>query len=111
MRTTTQICERALCIGCDRTVFQFTDQLSFIFFTSVTEHFHGISLGNVLTFDFFFFSYQFQHLCFDCCEITFFDCSFTRIYVIVESILDSRTDTELDARIKFLQCFSHQVST
>ena len=99
VRTTAQVGKRPLRIGCDLTVFQFADKFCFIFFASVTEHFQGICLRNVLTFDFLFLRYQFEHFCFDSREITFFDCCFTRIHIVVEPVFNSRSDTELDAGI------------
>ena len=52
VRTTAQVGKRPLRISCDLTVFQFADKFCFIFFASVTEHFQGICLRYVLTFDF-----------------------------------------------------------
>ena len=111
VRTAAEVCKRTLRIGRNLTVFQLTDKLGFIFFTSVTKHFQRVSFRYILTFDLLFLSHQFQHFSFDSRKIAFFDNSVTRIHVIVESILDSRSDTELDAGIQFLQSFSHQVGT
>ena len=111
MRTTTQIGKCTLCISCNLTVFQFIDQLNFILFASVAKHLQSISLGNICTNNSFFLCYQFHHLGFDSSKITVFNNSFTRIYVIVESIFNGRTDTEFNARVQLLQSFSHQVGT
>ena len=99
MRPSTQVRKRTLCIGSDRTVFQLTDKLCFILFTSIAEHLHGIRLGNVLTFDLFFLGYQLKHLSLDSSEITLFDHGLARIHVIIETVLDRRTDTEFNTRI------------
>ena len=99
VRTTAQVGKRTLRISRDLTVFQLADKLCFILFASVTEHFHGICLRNVLASDFLFLRYQFEHLCFDGREIAFFDNCFTRIHIIVEPVFNSRSDTELNAGI------------
>ena len=99
VRTTTQVGKRTLRIGCNLTIFQFADKFCFILFASVTEHFHSISLRNILAFDFLFLRYQFEHFCFDSRKITFFDNCFTRIHIIIEPVFNSRSDTELNAGI------------
>ena len=60
---------------------------------------------------FFLLGSQFSHFLFNGRQVTFLNHSLTRIYIIIESVFDSRTDTELNARIQFLQCLSQQVCT
>ena len=53
---------------------------------------------------------QFEHLLLDLREVGLLDVlTIGRHYVIVEAILDGRTDTELDAGIEFLQSLGEQV--
>ena len=60
----------------------------------------GIRLGNVLTFDLFFLGYQLKHLSPSiAAESPLFDHGLTRIHVIIETVLDRRTDTEFNTRI------------
>ena len=109
VRATTQIGERTLRIGSDRTISQLTDQLSFIFFSAVAKHLQSILLRDALTLDLLLLGHQLLHLRLDCGEVALLDHGLTRIYIIVKTILDSRTDTELNARIQLLQRLSHQV--
>ena len=111
MRATAQISKCTLRISCDVTVFQFGNQLAFISFSTVTKHLQSICLGNVLSDNRFFLSHQFSHLFLNGRQVSFLDSRFTRVHIIVETVFDSRTYTELDARIEFLQSFGQQVGT
>ena len=109
VRATAQIGERTLRIGCDRTISQLADQLSLIFFTAVAKHLQSVRLRDALTLDLLLLGYQLLHLRLDSGKVALLDHGLTRIYIIVKTILDSRTDTELNARIQLLQRLSHQV--
>ena len=111
VRATTKVGKRTLCISSNVTVFQFRNQLTFICFTSFSEFLQSVFLGNAFAHQSFFLGCQFCHFCFDNRQIRVLNGSFSRIYVIIETVFDSRTDTKLNARIKFLQCFCQQVST
>ena len=55
-------------------------------------------------------SCQFQHFLLDLHQIFLLDSNtFSRVHVIVETIFNSRTDTELDIRVNSLQSFCHKV--
>ena len=92
-------------------VFQFRNQLALISLTSLTKHLQGIFLGNAGTDQCFFLCSQFCHFLFDSRQVTFLDHCISRIYIVIESVLDSRTDTELNARVQFLQSFCQQMGT
>ena len=111
VRTTAQVGKCALCICSNMSVFQFRNQLALISFASFTEHFKRIFFRNALTYQSFFSGSQFFHLFLNSRQVTFLNHSFTRIYIIIETVFNGRTDTKLDTRIKFLQSFSQQVST
>ena len=111
VRTTAKVGERTLSISSDCTVFQFRNQLTLVSFATVAEHLQSICLRDFLTNECFLLGSQFSHLLFDSSQIAFLDSCFTWIYIIVETAFDSRTDTELDTRIEFLQSFCQQVST
>ena len=109
MRATAQIREAALRISRDCTILQLADQLSLINLATITEHLHGVSFRNILTFDLLFLSDQFRHLSLNRGEIALLDHGLTRIYIIIETIFNCRADTELDTRIQLLQSLRHQV--
>ena len=111
VRATAQVGKCTLRISCDVAVFQFGNQLAFISFSTVTKHLQSICLGNVLSDNRFFLSHQFSHLFLNGRQVSFLDSRFTRVHIIVETVFDSRTYTELDARIEFLQSFGQQVGT
>ncbi|OAV73091.1 hypothetical protein Barb7_03003 [Bacteroidales bacterium Barb7] len=65
-----------------------------------------------MSFDFFLAGNQLCHFRLDGRKITFFNGNvFARIHIVVETALNSRPDAELNARIKLLQGFRHQVRT
>ncbi len=109
VRTTTQVGERALCICGDVAVLKLGYKLALIFLATVTEHLQGIVLRDVCTHDRLFFLGQLNHLGFDSGEVGRCDGVAIGIDVVVEAILNGRTDTELYARIQFLKSFGEQV--
>ena len=69
-----------------------------------------ISLSHLLANHGLFLASQFLHLCFNFGEIALLDhLAVLQQHVIEEAILDSRSETELDARIEFLQGLCQQV--
>ena len=111
VRTTAKISKSSLRIGSNMTVFQFGYQFAFVGFTTITKHFQSIGFCNVCTNHSLFLCHQLCHFSFNSRQISFFDHSFTRINIIVKTILNSRPNTKLYAWIKFLQCLCQQVST
>ena len=111
VRTTTKVSKCTLGISCNVSVFQFGDQFTFVCFAAIAKHFQSICFCDAFSDYLFFLCSQFQHFSFNGWKIAFFNHSFTRIHIIVESVLDSRSDTKLDTRIKFLQSFRQQVCT
>ncbi len=109
VRTTAQVGECTLRIGGDMSVFQFGNQFALIGFSTVAELLQRIRFRNVFSYYGLFLGCQFRHFRFDSRQVRLFDCCFARIYIIVESVFDGRTDTELDARIELLQSFGQQV--
>ena len=111
VRTTAKVSKRTLCISSNVTIFQFGNQFTFICLTSFSKFLQSVFFGNTFTHQSLFLCCQFSHLRFDNGQIRVLNGSFSRIYIIIETIFDSRTDTKLNTRIKFLQCFCQQVST
>ena len=111
VRTTTKVSKCTLGISRNVSVFQFRNQFTFICFATVTKHFQSIRFCDAFSDYVFFLCSQFQHFSFNGRKVAFFNYRFTRIHIIVESVFNSRSDTKLDTRIKFLQSFRQQVCT
>ena len=109
VRTPAKVGECTLGISRDMTIFQLGNQLTFVGLASFTKHLQGISLGNIPTDQCLLLGCQFRHLRFNGRKVRLLDDGFARIYIIVETIFNCRSDTELDARIEFLQRFGKQV--
>ena len=109
MRTAAKVGEIALCIGCNVTVLEFGDQLTFICFATVPEHFECIGLGDIGTHNLLVLLGKFKHFCFDSREIGCCDGMAVGVDVVIKAVLNSRTDTELNAGEKFLQRLCKEV--
>ena len=111
VRTTAKVGKRTLCISGDVSILQFGNQFTFISLTSFTEFLQRILFSNALTHQYFFLCSQLGHLGLNSWQICLLNDCFTRVYIIVKTVFNGRTDTKLNARIKFLQCFGQQVGT
>ena len=110
MRTAAEVGERALRISGDMAVLQFGDQFAFICLPLVAKSLEGIGLGDGLLHERFFLRTQFHHLVLNGGKAGVVDDhALGGHHVIVESVLDSRSYTELDTRIEFLQRLGHEV--
>ena len=110
MRSATQVGKVTLCVGGNRTVCQFADQLCFIGFSPIAKHFDGIFFGDTFSFNTLLARNQFQHFSFDSRKIAIFNWCF-RIYIIVKSVLYRRAYTKLGTGKQLLKRFGHKVST
>ncbi len=90
-------------------VFEFADELAFIFFTTVAKQFERVGFCYVGTYDGIFLLGEFEHLLFDAWEVSCGDSVLTRIDVIIESVFDGRADAELDTGEKLLESFGEKV--
>ena len=110
MRATAQVGKCALRIGGDSSVFKFADEFDLILFAAFAKHVEGIGFGNFFPYDGVFVTGQLEHLGLDGGEIGSGNGSFARVYIVVETIFNSRTDTEFDTGIELLQGLGQQVS-
>jgi hypothetical protein len=99
--TTAEVGECALRIGCDRTVFKILlDVLALVGLSVGSKLLQGVGLGHLLANHGLLLASQFLHLCFNCWEVALLDHLAVRQQdIIEESVFDSRSETELDARI------------
>ena len=110
VRTSTEVGESTLCIGGDMSVLELRDEFAFICLSFRAELVKCVCFGDRLLAELLFLSAKFHHLGFDSREVRVLDgLSFGWHHIIVETILDSRTDTELDTGIELLQRLRHEV--
>ena len=109
MRATAEVGKGTLRIGRDGAVFELTDELYLILFAPIAKHFKGIGLGDIVPHNILFAGGQFQHLGFDGGKIALLYGRLARVDIVIESILNSGTDTKLDTGIELLQGFGHEV--
>ena len=110
VRTTAQICKVTLSIGRNMSVFQFFNQLILICLSFLGKESQSIGLGDFLAHNSFLTLGHFDHFLFDLGKVCLTDDNtLRRHHVVIETVLNSRTDTELHARIEFLQSLCQQV--
>ena len=111
MRATTEIGEVTLGIGGDGTVFKILlDVLALVSLTVSSKLLQSLCLRHLTTNHRLFLASQFLHLCFNLWEIALLDAlAVLQQHIIEETILDSRSETELNARIQLLQSLCQQV--
>ena len=108
VRTLTQIGEITLRIGGDMTVLQLGDQFAFITLSFVAEGLQGIFFGDRTFLKLLFLGAQLHHLVLNGCKTGVVDHhALRRHHIVIEPVLDSRTDTELNTRIQLLQRLRH----
>ena len=113
MRTTTEVCEVTLGIGSDRAILQvLIDMFTLIGLTIGGEFLQGIGFCHLAAHHRFLFTGQFLHFVLNLRKVTFLDLlTIGQQHIIEEAILDSWSETELDARIQLLQSLCQQVRT
>ena len=99
VRATAQIRKSTLRISSNVTILQFRDQFTFISFSTITEFCQCIRFWNTFSHNSFFLCYQFCHFSLNHRKVRFFNSSLTRIHIIVETVFNGRTNTELNTRI------------
>ncbi len=110
MRTTAEVGERTLCVGGDVTIFEVVDKLTLIVLSPFGELLQSIFFGDGCTHELLFACHELLHLLLNLLEVSIFEgYAFGWIDIVVEAILDSRTNTELDTWPKLLECLCHQV--
>ena len=111
MRTTAEVGEVALGVGGDGTILEvLVDMLHLIFLTLSLELCYSIGLGNLLANHSLVLTSQFEHLILYLLEVALLNhLTVRQLNVIEETILGSWSETELYARIEFLQSLSKEV--
>src|SRR3712207_5042228 len=87
----------------------FGNKFALVCFSALAKHLQGVRLRNALPHNGFFLGNQLHHFGFNRSEVSLFNHRFARVYIVIEPVLDSRSDAELDSRIQFLQGFRQQV--
>ncbi len=103
MRSAAEVCERAVLIICNGSVLKLADEFAFVLVALLGEVLHSLVLGHVDSLEFLFRACKFQHLLLDLRQVRVRNLVSAEIHVIIEAVLDCRTDTELDSRIERLE--------
>ena len=102
MSTTTKVGEGAVVAEGNCTIFEGFDEFGFVLiFACVVRQ--GFGFAHRTHLKFVFATSDFQEFSFDSREIFFGNWFAVEIYIVVETIGDSRTYGELDARVKFFE--------
>ena len=110
MRTAAEVGEGPLRVGRDMPVFKVVNQFALVVLTPLAELLERIGFGDGFLHQLFFARTQLHHLCLNSGEVAILNhLSLSGIDIIVETILNSRTYTELNTRIQLLQRLRHQV--
>ena len=109
VRSTAQIRKIALIIYGNISIFQIGDQIQFILI--ILEHFHSLCLRNFTSHDFLSGFCNLFHLFFDLFDILITDYIFPKIYIIVKSLCNNRSNPEFCLWVQMLDCLCHQMCT
>ena len=111
MRTTAQIGEVTLRVCCDTAVLEILlDVLTLVGLTVGSKLLQSVGLSHLLANHGLFLRSQFLNLSLNLGEVALLDAlAVLQQHIIEETILDSGAETELNARIQFLQRLSQQV--
>ena len=109
VRSAAEVGEMPVGIVGDGTVGKFADKLALVLVAGLLEVLESIGLGHVLTDEVLLFAGQFKHSLLNLGEISVRDLTAAQIHIIVESVLDGRSDAELNAREYVLKGLRHQV--
>ena len=109
VRSAAEVGKVTVLIESNLTILEFIDKLDLILVTLLFEIFQSISLGHMRTLESLLAARKFHHLLLNSREISICKLPVTKVNVIVESILDSRADTEFDSRIQCFEGLRHKV--
>ncbi len=109
VRTAAKIREVAVGVVSDGAIGQLVDELALVLVTSLLEMFECVGLGNVLTDEVLLLASQLKHPFLNLGEISVGDLTAAQIHVIVESVLDGRSDPELHAWEYVFEGLRHQM--
>ena len=109
MRSTAKVGEVSVGVEGNRTVLKFADELCLVFVAFLAEILKGLFLRHILADKVFSRAGKLEHLVFNFFKVGLCDGLVSKIHVVVESALDGRAYSELDAWIYSLQRLSHKV--
>ena len=110
MRTLTQVGEVALGVGGYMSVLQLRDKLTLICLTFLSEVGKSVCFAYVFAAEHLLALLYLLHLLLYTRQVRLFDgLTVSRENIVIETVLDSRTYTELNTGIQLLQCLSHEV--
>ena len=109
VRAAAKVCEMTVGVICDGTVLKLGDKLLLVLVSLLREVLHGIGLGNLNAAEILLAAGKLQHLVLDSLEVCVSEGAAAHVYVIVETVLDCRADTELHSGEQGLKGLCHKV--
>ena len=109
VRAAAQVGEGTVRVERDLAVLQVLDELALVLVALLLEIVHRIRLGHLLALERLLSSRQLDHLVLNRLEVGLGNLPVAQVHVVVETDLDSRSHTELDARVERFKRFRHQV--
>ena len=109
VRAAAEIGEGTVFIIRDRTVFEFADELALVRITLFFEVLERFRLGDGDALEGLLLAGQFEHLLFYLRKVSLREGLAIHVHVIIEAVVDSRSDAELDTRVQGFEGFRHQV--
>ena len=91
------------------TILELANEFALVLLAAVAEELESVVLGYVGTYNLLLLTGEFKHLLLNLGEVGSGDGVLSGVDIIVETVFDSRTDTEFHTGIQFLECFGEKV--
>ena len=109
MGSAAEVGEMAVGVVCDGTVLKLADELALVLVSLLLEMLHGFRLGDIDPGVILLLAGELKHPLLYLREVSVRDLVTSEIDIIIETILDGRSDTELDSGEQVLKSLSHKV--
>ena len=109
MRSATKVGKGTVLIVGNRSIFKLADELALVLVTLVGEILHSLSLGNIDSLEVFLGSGKLDDFLFDLWKVGLGNLIAIEVHIIVETVFNCRTYTELHTRIERLESLCHKM--
>ncbi len=109
VRSAAEVGEVAVLVEGDGAVLEVADEFALVLVALLGEVLESLGLADLGAYELLLLAGELDHLVLDGLEFGLNELMAAEIDVIVESVLDCRSDTELDARIESLESFCHKM--
>ena len=104
-----KVSERPVGIICNGAVLELGDKLLLVLVAFFRKICHCIGLGDILAYKILLFSRKLEHLLLYLRKVGVGKCHTAEVDIIVEAVLNSRSDTEFNARVESLESLCHKM--